>query len=446
MRTKLYQKLKLILYIKSILPGLLDDDTYLEDTLTEASPYRASKIRYLFAIIVVHCSPNSVRDLWNQFEEDLCKDHWETARISASDYGMPLTDDIRRKTLSELQRVILKIGGPLLTDLGFTADQFETQQWSPVEQMIHEDVDVRDERMDGDRRKQSLNENQRDIFETITEKVNNENPDDNLVFINADAGTGKTYLLNAILSVIRGQGNVAFGLATTGVASVELKNGQTVHRQLKVPLNLDLTDTPSCSISRQSPLADLIARCKVILIDEATMLNRKAYEAIDRTLRDVLRCDHTFGGKVIVFAGDWKQCLPVVPGASRATIVGSTLQNTTFWPSVTQVSLTTQMRLQEEVPGWREFSGDIGRGVLQTVNFIEHTDFGYTIIAGEDKRTEFIQSVFPDYHLRLGNDFRERVILATTNEIVDKINNQIILESPGNPNYYRKLIMNILID
>ena len=293
------------------------------------------------------------------------------------------------------------------------------------------DLNAREEQLEGERRKQSLNPNQRDVYDTIVDKINNQNPEDNTVFINAEAGTGKTYLLNAILSTVRGEGHVAFGLASTGVASVELKSGKTVHRQLKVPLNLDFSDYPTCAISRQSPLASLIEQCRVILIDEATMLNNKAYGAIDRTFQDIMRNEHTFGGKVLVFAGDWQQTLPVIPRASRATIVGSTLKNAEFWQDVTQLSLTMQMRLVEEVPGWRGFTSDIGRGVLPTVDFSQYTDFGFTIIAGEDKRTDFINSVFPNYRQGIGSDFPERVILATNNEIVDKINNQIVLESPG---------------
>ena len=136
---------------------------------------------------------------------------------------------------------------------------------------------------------------------------------------------------------------VAFALASTGVASVELKGGKTVHKQFKVPINLNSSDAPCCNISRQSPIVELIRQCKVVLIDEATMLQKKAYEAIDRTLQDLLRNDHVFGGKVVIFSGDWKQTLPVLPKASRATVVGSTLKSTSFWRNIKQKSLTQQV-------------------------------------------------------------------------------------------------------
>jgi len=48
------------------------------------------------------------------------------------------------------------------------------------------------------------------------------------------------------------------------------------------------------------------------------MTHRHAFEAVDRTLRDLMKTvnplleNKPFGGKVIVFGGDFRQILPVV--------------------------------------------------------------------------------------------------------------------------------------
>ena len=47
------------------------------------------------------------------------------------------------------------------------------------------------------------------------------------------------------------------------------------------------------------------------------MANRFAMEALDRSLQDVMNNDLPFGGKVIVFGGDFRQVLPVVRKGSR---------------------------------------------------------------------------------------------------------------------------------
>ncbi|GKG62478.1 ATP-dependent DNA helicase PIF1-like protein, partial [Tanacetum coccineum] len=65
-----------------------------------------------------------------------------------------------------------------------------------------------------------------------------------------------------------------------------------------------------CSIPADSDLAELIREAKLIIWDEALMVNRLCFEAFDRTLQDVATstytnsCTDVFGGKVVVFGGD----------------------------------------------------------------------------------------------------------------------------------------------
>ena len=66
---------------------------------------------------------------------------------------------------------------------------------------------------------------------------------------------------------------------------------------------------------------------KLLLIDEATMLDRYQLESLDRTLRDLMgQPKLPFGGKVLVLSGDFRQCLPVIPGATRAETVSHCLK------------------------------------------------------------------------------------------------------------------------
>nr|GEZ78358.1 ATP-dependent DNA helicase PIF1-like [Tanacetum cinerariifolium] len=66
-----------------------------------------------------------------------------------------------------------------------------------------------------------------------------------------------------------------------------------------------------CHIAADSDLAELIRKAKLIIWDEAPMVNRHCYEAFDRTLRDICRTDTTvasdkvFGGEVVLFGGDF---------------------------------------------------------------------------------------------------------------------------------------------
>jgi len=61
------------------------------------------------------------------------------------------------------------------------------------------------------------------------------------------------------------------------------------------------------------------------------MINKFCFEALDRTLRDVMRVESQdsahkpFGGKIIVLGGDFRQILHVVKNGSRYGIVKATI-------------------------------------------------------------------------------------------------------------------------
>ena len=60
---------------------------------------------------------------------------------------------------------------------------------------------------------------------------------------------------------------------------------------------------------------------EVFLIDEASMLSLDELHVIDRMLRDITGNDVPFGGKIMVFGGDFRQTLPIIPRASDTMIL-----------------------------------------------------------------------------------------------------------------------------
>lgn len=63
-----------------------------------------------------------------------------------------------------------------------------------------------------------------------------------------------------------------------------------------------------CSITVNSDTGKLLRAAKVIVWDEAPMCHRHAYEAFDRTLKDIMKADDPrlefipFGGKASLFS------------------------------------------------------------------------------------------------------------------------------------------------
>lgn len=183
---------------------------------------------------------------------------------------------------------------------------------------------------------------------------------------------------------------------------------------------------PYCRTERGSPTANLLKETSLIVIDEVTLLHRKVLEAVDNTLKDLMNNNQPFGGIITVFAGDLKQCLPVIPGATRGVIVASTILKCSFWCKIIIKELTTSMRLNINTPpSWITFMYNIGHGILDTVNMQDHLDNIFF-----DKQA-FINNVFPNYKDGIVDNFVGRTILALTNEIVDDYNKEIVVNSEG---------------
>ncbi|GBP16800.1 ATP-dependent DNA helicase pif1 [Eumeta japonica] len=149
------------------------------------------------------------------------------------------------------------------------------------------------------------------VYETLMQAVDNNTG--GLFFLDAPGGTGKTFVISLILATIRSRCDIALALASSGIAATLLDGGRTAHSALKLPLNLNTIDTPTCNISRSSAMGKLLMQCKLIVWDECTMAHKKSLEALNFTLKDLRRNNNIFGGLMILLAGDFRQTLPVVP-------------------------------------------------------------------------------------------------------------------------------------
>ena len=104
------------------------------------------------------------------------------------------------------------------------------------------------------------------------------------------------------------------------------------------------------SIKLGTAEARLIADAALIAWDEAVAMNRRCYEIVDNTFRDIMGAtdpalQHVpFGGKTVVFGGDMRQIMPVVKQGSRASIVNACINRSSLWRHVQTMKLTENMR------------------------------------------------------------------------------------------------------
>jgi hypothetical protein len=90
-----------------------------------------------------------------------------------------------------------------------------------------------------------------------------------------------------------------------------------------------------------------------ILWDEALMSNRQCFEALDRSLRDILEETNNkslhipFGGKVVVLGRDPKQILHVIENGTKEQIINASIISSYLWENIKMLFLTENMHLKK---------------------------------------------------------------------------------------------------
>lgn len=152
------------------------------------------------------------------------------------------------------------------------------------------------------------------------------------------------------LIIFRSEGKIVLNVASSGIASLLLPGGRTAHSQFGIPLML--SEESGCTIEKEGNKAQLLTMASLIILDEAPMISRLAFEAFDRTMRDIMSnvvdgaSDLPFGGKTVVLGGDFRQILLVVPKRGRADIVHACVNSSMLWRRCRVLKLTKNTRLQ----------------------------------------------------------------------------------------------------
>ena len=140
---------------------------------------------------------------------------------------------------------------------------------------------------------------------------------------------------------------VVLACASSGIAATVLKGGSTAHNKFQLPI--DLNEDSSCDVRDRTDRHKLIFDSKLVVWDEAPMMHRFAVNAVDKMFRRVKQLEKPFGGVTVVFMGDWRQTLPVVPLASKEQKIAATLLFADCWQHVQVIRLTENLRIKKHV-------------------------------------------------------------------------------------------------
>lgn len=429
--------------------GLLDDDKEYIDGISEASFWGSG--HYLRSLFVTLLFSNCIsrpevvwEKTWNLLAEDIL--HKQKNILQYKD--LELSDEqLKSYTLVEIEK-LLQSNGKTLRD--YPTLPFpnliiieEGKNRFIQDELCYDRINLA---RDHKTLLFSLNNEQRNIYQTIMDAVLRD--EGSVFFVYGYGGTGKTFIWKTLSSALRSTGEIILTVASSGIASLLIPGGRTAHSRFCIPLVV--TEDSTCNIKQGSQLAELLRKTRLIIWDEAPMVHKHCFEALDKTLRDVLRfsksnsIDQPFGGKVIVFGGDFRQILPVIPKASRQDVVLATLNSSYLWSFCKVLTLTKNMRLQSQnsnsdIEELREFSEwilKVGDGTIGGPNDGEaDVEIPDDILIKDpiNPLAAIVDSTYPNLLEKFddGFYFQDRAILAPTLDDVNKVNEYVMSLWPG---------------
>ena len=231
------------------------------------------------------------------------------------------------------------------------------------------------------------------------------------VFLTGEAGSGKTHVVNRYAEYLRSRGIPYAMTASTGIAATHLR-GMTIHSWSGVGVHTDIDDEGFKHLSKNRVAIRRIREAKVLVIDEISMLDARAFSLVERMCRHAKGSKSLpFGGLQVVLVGDFFQLPPV----SRGEKARFAFESSAWEALATVVCYLSEQHRQEDGP-FLEILSAIRRNEVTE----EHRrSVGERIIGPDD---------FPDEELPR---------LFTHNADVDMINTAALARLPGKACVFR---------
>ncbi|XP_023752982.1 uncharacterized protein LOC111901356 [Lactuca sativa] len=283
-----------------------------------------------------------------------------------------------------------------------------------------------------------LNDEQKKVYDTIINVVKNEKG--GVFFLYGYGGTGKTFVWKTLSATIRSKGEIIINVASSGNATLLLSGGRTVHSRFHIPMNLN--EDLFCSITSSNDVVELLNNARLIIWDEAPMMHNHCFKAVDRTHRDVILSsdkNKPFGGKTIVFGGDFRQIIPVIQRENHSYIVQASLHSSRLWRECTILCLNVNTRLLvgfpnnnfKETKSFVEWILKISEGTIGGPNDGEvEIEFPEDVIVPStcDHIHSIVSTIYSSFQNHLDDPlyFQDKAILVPANEEVNAINDYML--------------------
>ncbi|CAA7061608.1 unnamed protein product [Microthlaspi erraticum] len=346
-RGVVYEKFKEACYAR----GLLDDDEVWVDSIKSASEWCfGDHLRNLFAVMLASDCFTTPEDVWERTWHILAEDMEEKKRIENENPALILDEKQKRNfVLQEIQMVMLRNGTSLSNYTSMPQPQKDDFAYSNrlLTDELSYDKDLL--KVKHDEWIKMMTTEQKGVYDEITGAVLDKKG--GIFFVYGFGGTGKTFMWKTLSAAIRSRGEIVLNVASSGIASLLLEGGRTAHSRFAIPINPD--DFTMCKFAPGSDLGNLAKQASLIIWDEAPMMSKYCFEALDR------------------------QVLPVIVNAGRAEIVLASLNSSYLWEHCKVLKLTKNMRLfnsslnaeeAKEISDFSDWLLDVGDGKLSEPN------------------------------------------------------------------------------
>ncbi|XP_074336548.1 uncharacterized protein LOC141673702 [Apium graveolens] len=375
--------------------GLLDDDKEWIDCLSEAAVWATgNELHNLFVTMLVFCQVFNVLELWRTHSEILSEDmlHLQRRRFQAP--NLQLTkEQMESYALAEIDDLMQKLGKSLKDIDGMPHPDYSLTR-DLKNRLLNKELDYDRPALKTLHEKSlsALNQFQRSAYDAILHSVQHD--EGKLFFISGHGGTGKTFLWNTIASKLRSESLIVLPVATSGLASLLLPNGRTAHSRFRIPL--DITAESTCEIKHGTQLAKLLQKTSLIIWDEAPMTHKYCFEALDKTLRDLMSIQYDnsrarpFGGLIVVYVA-----MSRVTGIEGLVIVNADSE-------VKDQALIKNI-VYKEVFNNIQNAGNAGStSVGSTAKKINDSFYDYCNSVGHTRDKCFCLHEYPDWHKLYG--------------------------------------------
>ncbi|CAO3618552.1 unnamed protein product [Mucor hiemalis] len=445
--------------------GLLVNDSEWSRTLTEASLSQSPRnLRKLFAILIVFCDLSDAFQMCLDHKSKLAEDYLYNSQVLARERQQTeipsiISDEMYGHCLLDLNDILMdnhRFDLKGVEGFGNAFPEEDTRSSSGIEvrqnsaERLHAQL-YQESLQAVDPDTFNFNDSQKLVYDAVKNCALDKNRNysvPNVYFVDGPGGTGKTFLFNALLDAVRRTNKIAISVASSGTAALLLKGGRTAHSVFRIPL--EVTSRSMCDITPRCDIAKYIKEAQLIVWDECSMISKHLIETVDRTFKDILKSNVPFGGRLIVFGGDFRQVLPVIPKASRSMIITQCLNRANFWPAVKILKLEINMRVQQALASndtslaatlqyFADYLLKVGEGKIPTVTFSPNnipSDFiplQQTMHLPGDNLLHLIQYIYPNVTDRfaIDNYFIDKAILTPKNKDVATINNLLLNCIPG---------------